>query len=432
MKIIISNTVTLNGGDAAILLSIIDLFRNAFGNDTEFVIYDSQPEIASRYYPDLTFRKLLYFKLAQAPKIKYLERFLSYFLRFINLPRVYFAAWCLQQQIGILAKTLLSQEELKDIITYKTADIVVSTGGTYLVENYALLPRVFDYKLTQLMQRPLVFYTQSMGPFLQWINRQTLRQIFNKSLMILLRDELSFKYVQDLNIKGDNVQVSSDVVFSMADELDLKHASEQSFPKGSNWKIGISVRYWPHFKNSDSVNGMTKYKQAVSAFTTHVIEKYQAEVTFISTCQGITEYWVDDSEVATEIFDLLPANIQKSVTVNRDFHTPKTLLTILKSYDLVVATRMHMAILALSAGTPVLPISYEFKTQELFRRLGLGEWVQDIESTDGESFNNLFDSFTKALPEIQEQLFAKVANEHSKALASITFVKEAFEQSVKS
>lgn len=36
---------------------------------------------------------------------------------------------------------------------------------------------------------------------------------------------------------------------------------------------------------------------------------------------------------------------------------------------------MHMAILALTSGTPVFPITYEFKTQELFNRLGLGEWV---------------------------------------------------------
>ena len=99
MKIIISNTVTLNGGDAAILLSIIDLFRNTFSDAPEIVIYDSQPEIASRYYPDLIFRKLLYLKLTQAPKIKYLGRIISYLLRLINLPRFYLGAWCLKHKL---------------------------------------------------------------------------------------------------------------------------------------------------------------------------------------------------------------------------------------------------------------------------------------------------------------------------------------------
>jgi colanic acid/amylovoran biosynthesis protein len=40
---------------------------------------------------------------------------------------------------------------------------------------------------------------------------------------------------------------------------------------------------------------------------------------------------------------------------------------------------MHAAILALCAGTPVVPISYEFKTKELFGSLGLPELVIDIE-----------------------------------------------------
>ncbi|MBW4509589.1 MAG: polysaccharide pyruvyl transferase family protein [Scytonematopsis contorta HA4267-MV1] len=426
MKIIISNTVTLNGGDAAILLSIIDLFRNAFGDDIDFVIYDSQPEIASRYYPNLVFRELLYFQLGKAPKIKFLEKFFSYVLRLINLPRIYLGAWLIQHNLGLVSKILLSQSELEDINHYKSADIVVSTGGTYLVENYALLPRIFDYKVTLLMQRPLVFYTQSMGPFSRQSNRQILSNIFDKALLVLLRDELSYKYVQDLDFNSSNVQVSSDVVFSLANELDLKQACEQSFPKGSCLKIAISVRYWPHFKNSNTIDGMTKYKQAISAFTTYVVDKYQAEVTYISTCQGIPEYWVDDSKVAEEIFDLLPENIQKYVEVNNNFHTPKILLNFLKSHDLVVATRMHMAILALSAGTPVLPIAYEFKTQELFRRLGLGKWVQDIETTNAESITSLFDSFISALPENRQQLFAKVAQEREQALSSITFVKKAF------
>ena len=60
MKILITNTVSLNGGDSAILEGILRLLRMNFGQDTEFIIYDNQPEIARKYYPDLKFRKLIY------------------------------------------------------------------------------------------------------------------------------------------------------------------------------------------------------------------------------------------------------------------------------------------------------------------------------------------------------------------------------------
>lgn len=432
MKVIISNTVSLNGGDAAILLSIIELFRNTFGEDTEFVIYDSQAEIATRYYPNLVFRNLLYSQVCETNQIKSLGKSLSYLIRIINLIRLYLAAWCVKYKIEIFAKILVNSETLQDLNIYKSADIVVSTGGTYLIEKYSLIPRFFDYFITLLMQRPLVFYTQSMGPFNKSFNRKVFSKIFDQSLVILLRDELSRKYLDGLNIHGNNIHVSSDVVFSLAKESDLKQACSQTIPKGSALKIAISVRFWPHFKQYNSADGMKKYKESIALLTRHVVEEYQTEVTYISTCQGIDEYWTNDSEVAEEIVDSLSADIRKSVTVNKDFHTPKNLIAFLKSCDIVIATRMHMAILALSAGTPVLPIAYEFKTQELFRRLGLGEWVQDIEMIEPLSFKNVFDSYIKVLPEIQQEVFTKVMNERQQAASSIEIVKQACNERLKS
>src|SRR5262249_9630352 len=59
--------------------------------------------------------------------------------------------------------------------------------------------------------------------------------------------------------------------------------------------------------------------------------------------------------------------------------------------DWVVATRMHFAILALGVGTPVLPIAYEFKTDELFKSLGYDSEVPQIESLTSESLISAFD-----------------------------------------
>lgn len=58
----------------------------------------------------------------------------------------------------------------------------------------------------------------------------------------------------------------------------------------------------------------------------------------------------------------------------------------LQDFDLCIGTRMHMCILSLISGTPVLPIAYEFKTQELFGEIGLKEWVTDIEVIEPDAF----------------------------------------------
>lgn len=427
MKIIITNTVALNGGDAAILIAVLDILRIAFGN-AKFTVYDSQPNIASKYYPDITFRKLLYFNVTGSPSNNYLMRVLQYALRRINLFRFYFATWCWKHKFHFVAKILLSDEELKDIVEYSSANLIVSTGGTYLVESYALLQRIFDYKISLAMQQPLVFFTQSLGPFLNKQNQKTFSTIFNQSLLILLRDELSLKHLQDLDISNHHLHVTSDAVFALASETVLENARYQVLPKGSRLKIAISVRYWPHFTKIDREAGMAKYKNAIRSATEYAVEQCNAEITYISTCQGIPEYWTDDSRVAVEIVEELPEKIKQHVNVDRNFHHPKDLLQKLGSYDLVIATRMHMAILALAAGTVVFPIAYEFKTQELFNRLGMGQWVQDIELIDAKSLNDSLASFLEAIPEIRQLIFPKVAEERERALESGMIVKKALQQ----
>jgi colanic acid/amylovoran biosynthesis protein len=438
MKIIISNTVACNGGDAAILFSIVENLRKEFGERTEFIIYDSQPDITSKYYPELTWRKLLYLKITEDSQIKFsgqssLGRVWRYIFRSykskINPYIFYFAAWCQMKGLSSLTKLLLDNEQLQDLYNYSSADLIVSTGGTYLVETYSLTPRIFDYQITLLMKRPLVFYTQSLGPFLNQKNKKALKKIFNQSILILLRDNLSLKHLQYLGVNENKIQVSSDVVFSYKNHIKNKIAEPCSvYSLGTRIKIAISVRTWPFFKEISVEVGMNKYKTAMCALTQYLVENCKAEVTYISTCQGIPEYWTDDSKFAFEIYKLLPNFIQQHVNVNVDFHHPQTLLELFRNYDLVIGTRMHVCILSLVAGTPVFPIAYEFKTKELFARLGMNKWVQDIETMDEELVINLIQGFLDNLSNIKKDLMEKVNQEKLYALKSSTLIKESLEK----
>ncbi len=58
MHVIIENTVALNTGDAAILVAIIDIIQETFGAGTRFSVFDSAPEVAAQYYPEIEFYPL--------------------------------------------------------------------------------------------------------------------------------------------------------------------------------------------------------------------------------------------------------------------------------------------------------------------------------------------------------------------------------------
>lgn len=258
-------------------------------------------------------------------------------------------------------------------------DVVVTTGGTYLVEQYELRMKFFEWKVASQLGIPVLFYTQSLGPFRRRRNKANVRRLVGSSPLVLLRDERSRAHLEDIGVHLRNVHVAADPVFAWA-PADVAFGIP---PPGEPLKIGMSVRQWPVGATLDSPP-VERFARSVADAVTRLVRELSAEVLFISTCQGAPEYWIDDSELAMRILDLLPVDVQDGVRVDTNFHTPQEFRAMVGQLDLMIATRLHAAILSLTAGTPVLPIAYEFKTRELFNSLGMADMVLDIENITGE------------------------------------------------
>jgi colanic acid/amylovoran biosynthesis protein len=403
MKIIITNSVPLNGGDASILLGMIHIITEAFPNENiSFLIYASKSDVSQNYYPQYKFFKILYEQVMNIPRIKNLKKLLQK----ISLKRFYIGLK-LWEKSNPLSKILLKKSEIQTLFEYKSADFIISTGGTYLVEQYNLEPRLFDYEVSLCTDTPLIFFTQSLGPFNKPNYRYRLKNIFQRSEIIFVRDELSKKHLIELGVEKSKIFIFADAAFYLANKL--KYKKLLLFDKTKKIeRVAISVRNWPYFKNVRKDIGMQNYLATIKSITQYLIEKHKTKVVFISTCQGVQEYKFDDSIIAKEVLNSLPAKFREEVIVDSDFHSPEELIEILGKFDLVIATRMHMSILALCAGVPCFPIAYEFKTRELFKQLDLEKWVYDIEQFDNSYAIYLLDDFIKQLSYIAPLLYKKV------------------------
>jgi colanic acid/amylovoran biosynthesis protein len=401
--------VTLNGGDAAILEALVEIARRVWP-DAELTIFDSQPSIAARYH-DHDYRRLFHHALPRVGRSLHERRLLA-------------AAAMLGRGHRLPARAITTSEEWRSLEICERADLVISTGGTYLVEAYDLTPRLFDLALYERLGKRVVFFAQSLGPFRDPVNRRALRRAFARSPLALLRDERSRGHLLELGVDPAKLHVVADAVFAIADEAAIRRAGRRPLPAGGPGRIAISVREWKRFEKVGPEEGMARYEAAVAALATRLARE-GAEVVFLSTCQGIPEYWTDDSALAARIHALLEPEASERVRVDRDFHSPRALTETLAGFDLVVATRMHMAILALVAGTPVLPIAYEFKTQELFERLGCLRWVLAMEETTPETLETRYDEVVQALhdPSVVAALFDRVAAERARALLAADLLK---------
>jgi colanic acid/amylovoran biosynthesis protein len=384
LLILIENTVCLNAGDGAIMRAIIKILRDEFGPSTRFVAFDSDPEVSKRYFPDIEFHPLTS-DLVDGDRLALplIGRRWNVRLR-RNLARLRRRALfdSLKGAPGPIGSLFLRSEASRNISLYKEANLVVSTGGTYLVEHYNMDNRFLEFEKDFALGKPLVLFTQSLGPFSDPANQASMRRTTAKAALTLLRDEKSHDNLKAISAEG-NIHVVSDSVFAFAD-LDALATPRPA--RDGRPQIAVSVRDWAHFEGLTPAEGMARYMKAVSEAVIALARRKNAQITFVSTCQGVPKYRYDDSAVAAEIAAGLPADVASSVNVDRDFHTVEQLVTTLKGFDFVIATRMHMAILSLCAGTPVLPISYEFKTTQLFAGLGQSEWLTDISHIDQASF----------------------------------------------
>ena len=427
--IIISNAVPLNGGDAAILQALVQGIRRRVGADTRIVALSSQAVVSARYHADLgvEFRESLsrVVELAgRKPVLKRgrgLERFL---LRTLSTRR-FAAGFALRARGFDAADRLLTDEERALVALYDDADYVVATGGTYLVENYSIDSRVREFQVAMRLGVPLALGTQSMGPFRR-ASARMLRPVFEYADLLLLRDEASHAHVRSTGARA-NAAVVGDVAFTLGNASDVTAARTRALPTDRPLRVGANVRDWPFFKTKSRAAGMRGVVESFAALSEHLARRHKARVEFVSTCQGIPEYWKDDSRVAQKVLESANRDgiAREALGVDGSFRTPDALLEHYKRFDLIVSMRMHGAILALSAGVPVLPVAYEPKTKDLFDRLGFGDWVLDVESLSPESLITTCDRVLTELPARRAALFDAVLAEMRSAEHGLDLLAEA-------
>ncbi|WAX96244.1 polysaccharide pyruvyl transferase family protein [Aminobacter sp. NyZ550] len=420
--VIVENTVCLNTGDAAILLAIRHILKAAYPGELRFQVFDSQPEVASRLYPrqaypDIEIRKLLAESIFKYP---YDDNRLKNLAKPIY-NRLALSALRHYGKSRALDETMFGTEDRRSLDMYRQADLVVTTGGTYLVENYNLERRLNQFRIDAIFGKDPVFFTQSLGPFDKDYNRRELKPVFDRSPLMLLRDECSRGHLDGLVDDPGKCHVVADSVFALADKKRIETLLSAGTSPAQTGRVGISVRHWNYV--TDGADGMHRYITSIRDITTTLVRDHGKQVTFVSTCQGVPEYAHDDSKTARAIVAELDANVAVHVDVDAGFHTPEQLMELVKGFDFVVATRMHMMIMSLCVGVPVLPIAYEFKTRELAKRVGLAELLLDIDSVTSEEATQKLAAFTGDLDHLRKTTLAAVLEEHASAMSAADLVR---------
>lgn len=292
--------------------------------------------------------------------MSFLLMFPQVFLTFISI---------LMIKIGL--KTPYRQKSL-NLMRY--SDVVVTCSDENFKEGSPMLPqnirwtlswwsmllaRTFEVFAARLFGKPVVMFPNSIGPFRTRIGRTLSRLALNCYDIILVRDSLSLKNLRSLGVKSSAILTTDSVIF-LNRVFNLPKASEQIHPV-----IGVSPGLYSGSLSKVRLEG---YVSSHAKALEKAISKYDAYLVFLP--HYVTGFPYDDLYISKMILDRI-GNPYKSRII--EVSTVEDFASKISQMDIVLSSKMHPVVFAVSSFVPSLSIAYDNKQIGFLEDLGLGD-----------------------------------------------------------
>lgn len=388
MNILITNSVPLNGGDEALLRATYISLSNIFPG-ANITVLCMNAELCKKYIKDLSIDSDLEFVTKKEKSL--FERICYKIFR---------------ADIKIKSK---SERRVRQL--YKKADLIVSSAGGFLHDHYPISERLDGFEFAFSLNKPVILFAQSIGPFWKPSSVQRIRSVLTKVTAVILRDEISREHLAEIMPTMSNVYVTADAAFLWRNLLPRIVTR-----KGKVSTVALCFRNWPikDDKISDTLNKATQ-------LCLYLFERGINRIVFLSTCQGVHGY-TDDSSHARTIVDLLPDFAKGKCEVDGKRYSPEELIKRYSEFDAFIGMRLHGAILSMLGGTPALGLGYESKTKGIFTSLGLQEYQVDYDKPFDE-WRDCVSKFLQDIDLIREKLGESLDRVAKTAQDSLTITK---------
>ncbi|MEM4260309.1 MAG: polysaccharide pyruvyl transferase family protein [Candidatus Woesearchaeota archaeon] len=269
---------------------------------------------------------------------------------------------------------------------YLNADLIIDISGDVLSDDYgmkAFFRNFKDFAIPLICRKRYIIFPQSIGPFKKIITRIIAKYFFNRSDFIMAREEITYKYLDELKIKP-KIYLLPDTAFLLEPEFGERNkdiiSRIKNFSTQGKKIIGISLSQAiiKFSKTSLSINKQIDYKIFFKNIVNTLIEKNNSVVVLIPHVVG-PKYSDDDRIICKEVFDSLKNKKIKDncIYLEKNFDS-KELKAIIKYCDYFIGARMHANISAVSQNIPTISVAYSHKFYGIMDYFGLKDHVISI------------------------------------------------------
>ena len=239
MKFVISGYYGFNNsGDDALLLSIINGIKEAYG-DSDITVLSNSPKDTEKQY-------------------------------------------------GVRA---INRYNLASMLYHmKNCDLLISGGGTLIQDatsTKSLLYYLFVIKLAKMLKKKVMLYANGIGPLNSFQNIEKTKRVLNETDLITLRDENSLKELEQIGEYDPVIKLTADPAFLLeaddkCDDILKSYGVPQDLPL-----MCISVRKWK--------NNPENFEEIIAQFCDDAYEKYGLFTVLMPMQQNV------DFEIANNI-----------------------------------------------------------------------------------------------------------------------------------
>ncbi len=405
MKILVLNAHSAqNAGDLAILQEALFYLQSAFPNAVITVAIN-----------DLDLQKLPSEAVYVASFTRWLIKINSSgewcWNKLLALP---YACWllCAGWTYRYLRLQLLPYkvEHRNLMLAYYDADLVVVIGGGHLYGlhpfNITFLWLWLGLALAIIMGKPLLFLPQSFGPIEGIVQRRLLRWLLEHGTFVSAREYRSLQILAEIGYRH-RVVVLPDLAFTATEAL--PHIVNASLPgyislcNGQSPTVGLTLMDWG--KQNKRFTNQQGYEEAILTLITYVRDRYNAQIILFAQCTGPTDAH-DDRRIARKIIASIEE--REGLYFIDETLAPDILKAAYRKLDVLVATRMHSAIFALSVEVPTLVINYLHKSVGIMEMLGLAHHTLDINQIQADNLCQSFDCLWQERTAVREGLSKRI------------------------
>lgn len=256
-----------------------------------------------------------------------------------------------------------------------------------------LISRTWDILIAKFLGKPVVMFPNSFGPFRTWLGRFLSRLALNNCVCILVREPTSYGIINSLGIRSPKILVSDATLL-------FKSAHNVALNNHSHPLVGVSAGLYSH---SLSEKEVFRYIVAHAKALDRAVERHGFFVFFLP--HYVSGFQYDDLEMCKRILHQMKKKNQARLVHVSSVEEFKSLLD---QMDMVISSKMHPAVLAMSGYVPTLCIAYDHKQTGFFELLDMIDCVLPLSNISYEKLSSSIDYVWNKRVEIRTLLKERV------------------------